>query len=215
MPACHFYFSPQGCREGDDCRFSHDRSSLPSTRTVCSFEGTARGCREGERCKYLHASDQQARKQRPLAMQAQQQQMTMQQQRTGKSTFGQQPTKSTFGRGAASSFGSGRLPRGGQATGPRPPLGYTGQSTFGRGAAASPAGSPRGRTGAAEGAGMDAGASAAVAAGAAAFEGWSVKRMKQWLQERGVSFADCVEKSELVARPSPFFVLYQDYHMLP
>ena len=47
---------------------------------------------------------------------------------------------------------------------------------------------------------MDAGASAAVAAGAAAFEGWSVKRMKQWLQERGVSFADCVEKSELVAR---------------
>ena len=67
-------------------------------------------------------------------------------------------------------------------------------------AAASPAGSPRGRTGAAEGAGMDGGASAAVAAGAAAFEGWSVKRMKQWLQERGVSFADCVEKSELVAR---------------
>ena len=33
-----------------------------------------------------------------------------------------------------------------------------------------------------------------------AFGDWSVKRMKEWLQQRNVGFADCVEKSELVAR---------------
>ena len=66
--SCKFYFSPRGCKRGDTCRFSHDRSSLPAGRPRCTFDpGAGRGrgrgrggsgCRLGAACRFRHASDE-------------------------------------------------------------------------------------------------------------------------------------------------------------
>jgi len=61
---CYYYGTPQGCRFGSSCRFSHgcqtatkptnDNYSAP----LCRFFGTSSGCRAGTGCRYRHEQSQ-------------------------------------------------------------------------------------------------------------------------------------------------------------
>eukprot|EP01061_Rhynchopus_euleeides_P030287 TRINITY_DN50370_c0_g1_i1.p1 TRINITY_DN50370_c0_g1~~TRINITY_DN50370_c0_g1_i1.p1 ORF type:complete len:205 (+),score=53.40 TRINITY_DN50370_c0_g1_i1:217-831(+) len=61
-PACHFFKSPQGCRNGESCKFSHDPHAKPAFKAggppkPHSIKVKCRNlpnCQFGEKCRFQH-----------------------------------------------------------------------------------------------------------------------------------------------------------------
>ncbi|KAK0451375.1 uncharacterized protein EV420DRAFT_714274 [Desarmillaria tabescens] len=73
---CRYFNTPRGCREGQDCRFLHERAGSPTSpidasrspfrhhhvsimlsrrgREPCRYFNTPGGCRNGQDCRFLH-----------------------------------------------------------------------------------------------------------------------------------------------------------------
>ena len=77
VPPCKFDYTPQGCRNGNECRFAHHVDALPHltefiaqftvssrpvvpaspgirVQQVCRFFGTPGGCDRGPSCRFAH-----------------------------------------------------------------------------------------------------------------------------------------------------------------
>eukprot|EP01084_Bolivina_argentea_P153984 268452_1 len=56
MDPCRFFNTPNGCRYGNSCHYSHDSNEIP----FCHYFNSLQGCRYGNKCHYQHEKRTQA-----------------------------------------------------------------------------------------------------------------------------------------------------------
>ena len=55
LEVCKFYASSGNCRNGDKCKFVHDKSGISKIKEPCRFlYDSATGCRKGQSCHFSH-----------------------------------------------------------------------------------------------------------------------------------------------------------------